>query len=267
MERSVGQRLGGAFVVGGLIGLLMQGIMMAVGMALPGPMKQLVSPVSLVVLGLVGMVLVLTGAYKKIDKVGGFGAAVMFCGLVDSVAGVFMGAAMKDGGKASSGVKACAKFAVVMLGSFTAVGIVLGLLLARTPGVLASMDVEGAARLAPGPEIFLYAFAMGGAISVVGEAVLALTHAPFPAVILGNAFVGILLSIFGATACLEALTGGGLAATIVSAGANAVLGGATIVLGGTPMRAIVLVLVMVLVAVMGMVCGAVMLGRAKAKRG
>ena len=104
MERSAGQRLGGAFVVGGLIAVFAQVIMMIMGMVLP--VADLVPPASLIILGLVGMVLVLTGNYEKLNKVGGFGAGIMFCGLVDAVAGVFVGAAMEAGGDKSAGTKA-----------------------------------------------------------------------------------------------------------------------------------------------------------------
>ena len=262
MQRSIGQKLIGAFLVGGAIAFLMQLIMMVVGMALP--MKELVTPVSLVVLGFAGMVLVLCGAYDKIAAVGGFGAGVMFCGLVNAVAHVFMGGAMREGGNASGGMKAAGKFAVTMLASFVAVGILLGVLLAHTPGVLTAMDHAKAARLDPGMLVFLYAFIMGGLISVEGQAVLEFAHLPEPAVVLINAALGMALSIFGVSTQLEVLTGGGLAATIVDAGAGSVLGGAMIVLAGTPSRAIVLTLVMVLVLVMGIICGNVLLGRAKA---
>ena len=110
MERSVGQRLGGAFIVGGSIAVLAQAIMFVVGLIIPVP--DLTAPVSLIFLGLFGMALVLNGSYKRLVEVGGFGAGIMFCGLVDAVAGIFLGAAMKAGGKASEGTKAAVGFAL-----------------------------------------------------------------------------------------------------------------------------------------------------------
>ncbi|MDO4796832.1 MAG: SpoVA/SpoVAEb family sporulation membrane protein [Coriobacteriales bacterium] len=261
MERSVGQKLVGAFVVGGLIASFMQCIMTVVRMVLPVP--ALVSPVSLALLGLVGMVLVLNGSYRKLEEIGGFGAGIMFCGIVDAVSGAFMRGAMEEGGTPGSGTKAACRFAAVMLGSFVVLGIVLGLLLARTPGVLASMNVVAANSLDPGPIVFLYAFLVGGLFSAEGQALIELTPLPMPAVLLGHAALGMLLAILGVSTPFEVIAGAGLCATIVDAGAGAVLSGAAIVLSGTPMRAIVFVLLMVLVVVMGIICGNVVLKRVK----
>jgi hypothetical protein len=261
MERSTGQKLIGAFVVGGLIAVVAQVIMMVVGMLMPTP--DLVPPATLVILGLVGMALVLTGNYEKLNEVGGFGAGIMFCGLVDAVAGVFMGGAMSEGGKASGGVKAAIKFAVAILGSLSVVGIVLGIVFAHTPGVLASMAPSTAN---PGMLIFLYAFLMGGLISIEGQLLLEFTPLPLPAVILANAAIGMCLALFGVSTLLETLTGAGLCATVVDAGAGAVLGGATFVLAGTPIRAVILIVVMVLVVCMGLICGNILLKRATSGR-
>lgn len=258
-EKSAGARLGGAFVVGGLIAVFAQIIMLIMSNVLP--VADLVPPVSLVILGIVGVVLVLTGVYPKLNEIGGFGAGIMFCGLVDAVAGVYMGGAMENGGKPAEGVKAAIKFAVAILGTLVVVGAILGLLFARSAGVLACMTPTAAD---PGPIIFLYAFLMGGLISIIGEALLTFTPLPLPAVILGNAVAGMVMALVGIASNLEVITGAGLCATVVDAGAGAVLGGATIVLAGTPMRLLILVLVMVLVVCMGIFCGSTLLKRAKA---
>ena len=258
MERSVGQKLGGAFVVGGLIAACAQVIMLVMSKVLP--VADLVPPVSLIILGLIGMVLVLAGAYTKLNEIGGFGAGIMFCGLVDAVAGVFVEATTAAKGDTSAGVKASIKFAVAILGSLVVVGTVLGVVFAHTPGVLASM---APVTDDPGAIIFLYAFLMGGLISIEGQALLEFTPLPLPAVILLNAALGMALAIFGVATKLEVLTGAGLCATVVDAGAGAVLGGATFVLAGTPVRAIILMLVMALVVVMGIITGNILVKRAK----
>lgn len=259
MERSAGQKLLGAFVVGGLIATCAQAIMLIMSMIAPAP--DLVASLSLIVLGLVGMALVLCGAYKKITEIGGFGAGIMFCGLVDAVAGIFMGAAMEAGGNASAGTKAAVKFAVGILGSLLLVGTLLGVVCAGLPGVQAVL--AGATVQNPGPIIFLFAFLMGGAISIEGQALITLAKIPEPAVILGNAALGMLLAILGVSANLEVLTGAGLCATVVDAGAVAVLGGAMIRVAGVPIVTIVFAIVMALVMCMGIVCGNILLKRAK----
>lgn len=259
MERSAGSKLLGAFVVGGLIAVVAQAIMLVMSNVAPAP--DLVAPLSLVVLGLLGMVLVLCGAYKKIAEIGGFGAGIMFCGLVDAVAGVFVGASMEAGGDSSAGLKASIKFAVSILGSLVLVGTILGALCAGLPGVQSVM--AGATATNPGPIIFLYAFLMGGAISIEGQALLTFAKLPDPVVILGNAALGMALALFGVSANLEVLTGAGLCATVVDAAAGAVLGGALIRVAGVPMVTVVLVAVMAIVVVMGIICGSIMLKRVK----
>ena len=259
MERSAGQQLGGAFVVGGLIAVVAQVIMMV--MAMVAPVPNLVAPLSLVVLGIVGMVLVICGVYEKISAVGGFGAGIMFCGLVEAVAGIFVGASMEAGGKASAGMKATGKFAVAILGSLVIVGTLLGVVCVGMPGVQAVM--AGPTVAAPGPNVFLYAFLMGGLISIEGQALLTFAKLPNPVVVLINAALGMLLTIFGVAGNLEVITGAGLCATVVDAGAGAVLGGAMIAAHGVPMVTIVLVAVMVLVVIMGVISGNVLLKRAK----
>lgn len=258
-EKSVGAKLIGAFVVGGCIAVVAQCIMKVVGMIVP--VHDLVAPLSLVVLGLIGMVLVLNGTYAKITEIGGFGAGIMFCGLVDAVAGVFMGASMEAGGDASAGTKASIKFAVGILGTLVVVGTLVGLLCANTPGIQAVM--AGATATDPGAMVFLYAFLMGGLISIEGQALLSICKLPDPVVILGNAALGMLMAVFGVSANLELVTGAGLCATVVDAGAGAVLGGAMIRVAGVPMVTIVLAAVMAIVVCMGIVCGNILLKRTK----
>lgn len=262
MERSIGQKFGGAFVVGGLIAVVAQAIMMVLRMVLP--VKDLVAPAMLLVLGVIGIVLVLNGTYQKLNEVGGFGAGIMFCGLVDAVSGVFMGGAMEAGGNASAGVKAAIKFALSVLGTIVVVGLVLGLTLSGTPGVQASL---APVTDDPGMMVFLYAFLMGGAISIIGQALLEFTPIPLPAIILLNAAAGMAMAALGVSTQLEVLTGGGLCATVVDAGAGAVIGGALISLAGNPIPAITLVMVMVIVVIMGICTGKVLLKRATEHRG
>lgn len=113
----------------------------------------------------------------------------------------------------------------------------------------------------PGMLVFLWAFLMGGLISIEGQALLEFTPLPLPAIILSNAALGMVLAIFGVSSILEVVTGAGLYATVVDAGASAVLGGATISLAGTPARAITLILVMISVVCMGLICGNILVKR------
>ena len=69
------------------------------------------------------------------------------------------------------------------------------------------------------------------------------------------------LALLGVSTKLEVMTGAGLCATVVDAGAGAVVGGATFVNAGVPLVTIILVAVMALVVAMGLVCGNILVDR------
>lgn len=262
-EKKVPGSLAGSFVVGGAIGAIVQVLMIALAGVLPVP--DLVPPVTLVILGLVGMVLVLCGAYAKITEVGGFGANIMFCGLVDAVAGIFMGATMESGGNRGEGVKGAIKFALSVLGSLSLVGAVLGFVLGNSgnAGVLASL---GDQTVSPGPITILYAFLMGGVISIVGQALVQFTPLPLPVVILLEGACGYAMAIMGVFTMLEVFCGGGLVATVVDAGGGMLLGGAVLAVAHTPMRIIITGAVMVIVVIIGIITGNILVSRAQKAR-
>lgn len=86
------KKLAGAFIVGGIFGLMGQVIMVLIGGILgPGYGPELVVPLVLGVMGIIGGVLFACGLYQKIEKVGGFGAIMPFCGLAAAVAGAICG--------------------------------------------------------------------------------------------------------------------------------------------------------------------------------
>ena len=260
-NKQVPGSLAGSFLVGGAIGLIMQIVMMLLASVLPVP--DLVPPVALLLLGLVGMVLVLNGSYAKITEIGGFGANIMFCGLVDAVAGIFVGATMESGNR-SEGVKGAIKFAVAILGSLSVVGAVLGFVLgnAGNAGVLATLNDTTAN---PGPISILYAFLMGGLISIIGQAMLQFTPLPLPAVILIEGACGMLMAVAGVLTTLEALCGAGLAATVVDAGGGMVAAGALLAIAGTPVRIVMTVAVMVAVVIIGIITGNILVSKAQSK--
>lgn len=248
----------GAFAVGGLIAAAMQVVMVLLGTVLPDPLPTLGT---LLVLGIFGMVMVLTGNYAKLNEVGGFGASIMFCGLVDAAAGIYAGTTLETG-KSSEDTKSVVKFLTVVIAPLCIVGVALGFALAKAgnAGVLATVSDTTAA---PGPISILYALLMGGAISIVGQALLQFTPLPMPAVILVEGACGMLSAVFGIFTKLEVLTGAGLVCTVVDAGGGMVSGGALLAVAGTPFKIVAILLMVVVVSVMGLICGKVLVSRAQ----
>lgn len=259
-EKKVPGSIPGAIAVGGCIAVVMQVVMMVLGAVLP--VAELVPALTLVILGLIGAALVLGGVYGKLTEVGGFGAQIMFCGLVDAVAGIYAGATLESGDP-KQGTNAAMKFALAILGTISVVGVVLGFALASAgnAGVVASA-IDATAN--PGPISLLYAFLMGATISVVGQALLMFTPLPLPAVILIEGACGMLLAVLGVFGMLEAVCGAGLVCTVVDAGGGMVAGGALLAVAGTPVRIVIIALVMVIVVLLGLFSGKQLVKRAKA---
>ncbi len=264
-EKKVQGSLVGAFVVGGCIAVAMQVVMMLLSSVLPAEASAIVPAISLIILGLVGMVLVLTGVYAKLNEIGGYGAAIMFCGLVDAASGIFVGETMANKGDRSAGVKGALKFAVAILGSIIVVGTVLGLALgaAGNPGAIATATD---ATPNPGPISLLYAFLCAGIISIVGQAMLENTPLPLPAVILIEGAIGALTAVFGLFGKLEALCGAGLICTVVDAGGSMVAGGTLISIAGAPQRTVITIIVMAIVVLIGIVTGNILVNRIEAQQ-
>lgn len=117
----------GAFVVGGLLGLLGQ-VFMALFGAMGVP-PQFVAPLVLVSMGLVGCGLFIANIYQKIEKIGGFGAMLPFSGFDAAIAGVSSAA------RTQSGTAAAVKAGVGLFFSVAGVGIVVSIVV----GVVAAL--------------------------------------------------------------------------------------------------------------------------------
>jgi len=77
-----------AFLVGGLLSVVGQ-VLLLLSAALLGADSPLVGPLTLILIGLFGLVTYVFGFYQKIMKVGGFGAIMPFCGLTAACAMTF----------------------------------------------------------------------------------------------------------------------------------------------------------------------------------
>lgn len=257
-DMSKGKKLLGSFVVGGAIGAVMQIVYVGIKSALPAAMSSLAAAVTLVILGILGMILVLTGAYAKITAVGGYGASIMFSGLVDALSGIYLGARMKTG-KTSAAVAAALKFAAMILGTIIVVATLLGVVSVQAfPMVMGNF----AAAQEPGAMGFVWAFLCGGVIGITGQLMLEFTKMPMPAVILLQAAIGAIIAVSGSFGALETLCGAGLICTVVDGAGGLVSGGALWASAGVPMQSMIIILVMAIVVVLGIITGAILATRA-----
>ncbi len=110
-----------AFVVGGCFSVVGQLLLMA-SAALLGSDSALVGPLTLVLVGLLGLLLFLPGWYQKLMNVGGFGTIMPFCGLACACAGEYL-QATAEGGSVGKGAWAAFKLLIYVAG----VGIVFAL--------------------------------------------------------------------------------------------------------------------------------------------
>ena len=115
----------GAFVVGGVIGALVQGIFMIFSMFISNSLVILFSLFTLVA---VGGILTAAGVFKKIDAVVGMGVNVPLCGLASAITGGIIGERMagKSAGKA---VIEGLKKPLMVLGIAAVIGVVTALIM------------------------------------------------------------------------------------------------------------------------------------------
>lgn len=115
----------GPFVVGGVLAMIGQAFM-SLAIAVLGPDSFFLAAATLIGVGLVGAILFVFGIYQKIERVGGFGAALPFSGLAAAVAGCVV--RTKESG-AAMGVSMLAgvKLAACVLGTGSLIVVIIGI--------------------------------------------------------------------------------------------------------------------------------------------
>ncbi|MEL7655266.1 MAG: hypothetical protein AAGU75_05075 [Bacillota bacterium] len=82
---------------------------------------------TLLVFGMPGGALLISGIYQKIEKVGAFGAILPLCGLVAAIGGTYSGATINTGSTRDA-VKEALLFVLYILGSGTILAVLVGVI-------------------------------------------------------------------------------------------------------------------------------------------
>ncbi|MBP3867061.1 MAG: SpoVA/SpoVAEb family sporulation membrane protein, partial [Eggerthellaceae bacterium] len=151
-----------AFLIGGLFGVIGQ-LFIFCWTAVLGAGNALVNPLTMVTMGVLGLVMFVTGVAPKLEEKTTMGVTIPISGMVVAIGGVTMGAKMETGSPAAA-AKAGAGLPLRVLGTGAAISVVLSAILwFATHGSL-EMAFEASA-FGPLVDIVL-AFVVGGAIAL-----------------------------------------------------------------------------------------------------
>ena len=115
-----------AFIVGGIFAVVGQSLISVIS-SLLGGFSMMVVLVTLLVLGMMGGVLFISGIYQKIEKIGAFGAILPLCGLVAAIGGIYSGAKINTGSTRDA-VKEALLFVLYILGIGTILAVHVGVI-------------------------------------------------------------------------------------------------------------------------------------------
>lgn len=120
------KKLAGAFIVGGIFGLIGQ-ILFTIYVGLLGPDSPLLMVFLLVSMGMLGGILFALGLYQKLEAIGGFGAMLPFSGFATGICGAIVGTRMA-GASMGQAIKAGLMVVVYVVGLGMAFSIIVGLI-------------------------------------------------------------------------------------------------------------------------------------------
>ena len=244
---SMGKKLFNAFVVGVVVGLTGHFLMILSAMIVP---SDFVTPVAMILFGLISSIIIANGAYMKIAAFGGEGAAIPLCGLMFGAAAARAEAQAKGASAGKAIVKGFTSI-IIVVGIGFIISFVLGLI-TKNPGVSTAKELSL-------PLQFLCAAAFGGIICAITQ-ILACLKIPFPviAIIMMAVFGGVFTWI-GFIPTLNQWGAGGICATAVGCGNGAYMGGALLALAGVPVPLIIAILLNVILVFMGALAGGAMM--------
>ena len=239
------KRIGKAFLVGclvGLIGQILILILTAVGVG-----SDMVVMAAMLIFGVIAMVMIISGLYFKISAFGGSGAAIPVCGLM-------FGAAMGSAAAVKSGKRSAKAFLTgfwdvfKVLGSGFALAAILGLILGGYTGTPAVSAPPAVMQL-------VWAAVIGGAICALTQLMTELKiNFALTAILLMTVGGGIFTKL-GIIDFLNTLGAGGASVTALGCGNGAYSAGAVVAAGGGVKIFILVLLLNIILVAMGALCG------------
>lgn len=255
MKSGAPARIGKSALTAILFAIPLQLILMAFNVILPGELKQIAPALTLVTLGFIGSVLIITGIYDKINAFGGYAPAIAFSGLVDLVSHIYMGTYLKTRSSAQA-VKAAAGLAIKFLGGMIVVASIAGVILTMVAPQLAAQNL--APQSAHGYMTLVYAALTFAVIGGLGQLQIELTGMPVLGVVITHSVVGIAIALAGLFGGLEAAAQAGLICTVVDAAGGLVVGASLWMIAGIPIQSVLIVAVMATVVLMGLITGVIL---------
>jgi hypothetical protein len=274
-----GKAVGGAFLVGGLIGLIGEALIMLIYNS-PIYETGVQMPVLLILLGLIGSSIFLMGnLWPRLEKFGGLGLILPFLGLAGSVSGMTFGIGME---KRSAG-----KGALAVLLNIAVKNILICMIFGMAVGTLVHFTGFGAQNLAPYPPggilvdqpnpyvlipvgidplAFIWSFLFGGFLCALAQAIMMIFKLSMPAMMILVTCLGVILTPLGIMRVIGGIGGGGIMIMIIAAG-EAFVTTFNLLLQGQPMPFISTVVMFIIIFAIGITFGAIKMSLVKRRGG
>jgi hypothetical protein len=271
---SFGKAIGGAFIVGALLGTIGQLFMVLLSHT-PLYSAGFSTIAVLICMGLLGVILFLADIYPKLESFGGMGAVLPFSGLAAAVAGITFGVGREKGGPGKGAVVALIEMLckVVLIGTaicmalgaiyfFTGFGTVFTAPYAPGGVLVEHVGPPNGGEAGPpngvpagiNPLGFVWAFLICGALCAVAQLIFMLTKLPQGIYLVILFSAGALLTPFGIMKWLVTVGGGGCQVLILDAG-EAVVSTFAALLGGNPVPFISVLCLFAILFAMGIIGG------------
>lgn len=245
-------KIGYAFLIGGLFGVVGQLFIFGWSFAL-GVGNALVNPLTMVTMGVLGLVLFVTGIAPKLEAKTTMGITIPISGMVIAIGGVTYGV-KRETGLTSAGAKAGAGLPLRVLGTGALVSVILSTALFFTTHGMLEIPSD-ATSMGPALDIVM-SFIVGGAIAALAEAILLATKAPVPVLLIAFIVVGAIMAAFNLDG-LTFMNNGGFIVSLFAAGQAAYETFQVLLMGITPIPFITVLCVYLSVTVLGIVAGLV----------
>lgn len=245
-------KLAYAFVIGGVFGVIGQ-LLIFLWAAIVGEGNILVNPLTMASMGVIGLVLFVSGISDKLEERTAMGVTIPISGMVIAIGNATYGT-KRATGSAAAGAKAGAGLPLRVLGIGAGLSVVLCAVLFFTTHGTLELSYEQI-YLNKGLDTVL-AFIVGGLLSLIAEAILLATKAPIPVLLIIFIVVGALLAAFNIDG-LPFLTNGGFVVSLLAAGQAAYETFQVLLMGVTPVPFCIVLCVYLCVTVLGIIAGLV----------